>query len=217
VREVTVDTHISAPREEVFDFLVDLAGRPAYTDHYLEDYRLALRPGFTAGQVLYLLGETRAELGGSEYAEAVLGKVAGRPPGLDLEAERRLIGLLVEAAGRDLAAAAHDCSDGGVGIALAECGILGDTGFAVALPLDLPDHVALFSESASRAVVAVEPADAKAFEELCAEYEVSVAGLGETGGPRMVFGDVFEIPVAEARAVFESALPNLLGHHREAG
>jgi uncharacterized protein YndB with AHSA1/START domain len=41
MRQVTVDTHISAPREEVFDFVADLAGRPAYTDHYLEDYRLA--------------------------------------------------------------------------------------------------------------------------------------------------------------------------------
>jgi uncharacterized protein YndB with AHSA1/START domain len=41
MRQVTVDTHISAPREEVFDFVADLAGRPAYTDHYLDDYRLA--------------------------------------------------------------------------------------------------------------------------------------------------------------------------------
>ncbi|HEV8572265.1 MAG TPA: phosphoribosylformylglycinamidine synthase subunit PurL [Actinomycetota bacterium] len=176
----------------------------------LDDYRLLVRPGFAPGNLVYLLGETFAELGGSEYSEAVLGKVSGRPPGLDLEREAALISLLLEAARRDLMASTHDCSDGGLAVTLAECALAGATGFAVALPGDLPAHVALFSESASRAVVSVSPEKAGAFEALAEDRRVPFARLGETGGPRMVFGDAFEVTVAEAREVHEGALPRLL-------
>ncbi len=183
----------------------------------LDDYRLMLRPAFAPGQVVYVLGETLADLGGSEYAEVVLGKVSGHPPGLDLEAEGRLIRLLHEASRRDVASAAHDCSDGGLAVALAECAVAGDTGFAVSIETDLPGHVALFSESASRAVVTAAPERAEALEALAGEHGVPLARLGETGGPRMVFGDLFEVSVPEARAAYEGALPDLIRHRREAG
>jgi len=182
----------------------------------LGDYRLSVRPGFGPGQVVYLLGETFAELGGSEYAEVVLGRVSGRPPGLDLEAERRLVELLVGASAHDLLAAAHDCSDGGLAVALAECAIAGNTGVAVSLPMDLPDHVALFSESVSRAVVAAVPAKAEALERLCEDQRVPVVRLGETGGPRIVLGDAVDLTVAEARDVYESAIPTLMSARRAA-
>jgi len=124
--------------------------------------------------------------------------------------------LLVEAAARDLLAAAHDCSDGGLAVALAECAIAGDTGVAVSLPMDLPDHVALFSESASRAVVAVDPARAHALEALCEGLHVPVVRLGETGGPRIVLGDSVDLTVTEARDVYESAIPTLMSARRAA-
>ena len=183
----------------------------------LEDYRLRTGPGFTPGAVIYLLGETFAELGGSEYAEVILGTVGGHPPGLDLDREAGLVALLVEAATRDLLSSAHDCSDGGLAVTLAESALAGDCGFAVALPGDLPPHVALFSESAARAVVSVEPPRTSAFEALAAEREVPFARLGETGGPRMVFGESFELPVAQAGQVYESAIPNLMSMGRKAG
>ncbi|HEX2026089.1 MAG TPA: phosphoribosylformylglycinamidine synthase subunit PurL [Actinomycetota bacterium] len=181
----------------------------------LEDYRLRVGSAFRPGSVLYLLGETFAELGGSEYAEVVLGSITGRPPALDPEREAALIAFLTHAARRDLLATAHDCSDGGLAVVLAESAMSGDCGFAVSLPHDLPAHVELFSESASRAVIAVEPSRADAVEALAAEHEVPFARLGETGGPRMVFGDVFEASVADARDVYESAIPNLM--RRSAG
>jgi phosphoribosylformylglycinamidine synthase subunit PurL len=181
----------------------------------LEDYRLRVGQAFRPGDVLYLLGETFAELGGSEYSEVVIGTVSGRPPGLDLDREAGLVALLVEAARRDLLAAAHDCSDGGLAVALAEAALAGDCGFAVTVPGDLPPHVGLFSESASRAVVAADPARAREVEALAAEREVPFARMGETGGPRMVFGEMFELTVADARGVYESAIPNLLA--RSAG
>jgi phosphoribosylformylglycinamidine (FGAM) synthase-like enzyme len=183
----------------------------------LDDYRLMVRPAFGPGRLVYLLGETFAELGGSEYAEVVLGKVSGRPPGLDLEREASLVRLLPEAARSDTVLSAHDCSDGGLAVALAESAIAGDCGFAVTLPGDLPPHVGLFSESASRAVVSVDPARAAALEDLALAHHVPFARLGETGGPRMLFDDLFEVSVAQARDVYESAIPNLMHLRREAG
>jgi len=178
----------------------------------IDDYRLLVRTGFPRpGLYVYLLGETEAELGGTEFAEVVLGRVAGRPPSLNLDAERALIELLQEASKEDLLESAHDCSDGGLAIALTESALAADTGFAVSLPGDLPTHVTLFAESASRAVVSVAPERAAAFDDLAASLHVPFAHLGETGGPRMVFDNLFELTVAEARAIHEDAIPRLLG------
>jgi phosphoribosylformylglycinamidine synthase subunit PurL len=180
----------------------------------IDDYRLAVRHAFGQGLLVYLLGETFPELGGSEFAESVLGVVAGRPPALDLERERVLHVLLIEGARRDLVRSAHDCGDGGLAIALAEGAIAGGTGFAVSIPGDLPAHLALFGESASRAVVAVDPARASELEDVAAELRVPFARLGETGGPRMVFDGAAELTVDEAATAYEDAIPKLLSGER---
>ncbi|MBI2239067.1 MAG: phosphoribosylformylglycinamidine synthase subunit PurL, partial [Actinobacteria bacterium] len=139
----------------------------------IEDYRLLVRPGFPgSGLLVYLLGETFPELGGSEFADVVLGKISGRPPALDLDREAALHGLLIEGARGDLLASAHDCSDGGLATALAESAMATGTGFALTLPGDVPWYVTLFSESASRAVVSVAPERADPFEELAAGLHV---------------------------------------------
>jgi phosphoribosylformylglycinamidine synthase subunit PurL len=177
----------------------------------IEDYRLMVRTGFPGpGLVVYLLGETLPELGGSEFAEVMLGATDGRPPALDYERESRLHRLLYEAARQDILASAHDCSDGGLAVALAEAAIAGDTGFAVSLPGDLPPHVLLFSESASRAVVSLPPERVTVFEALANLHRVPAARLGETGGPRMVFDPWFETTVGESTALYEDAIPRLL-------
>jgi phosphoribosylformylglycinamidine synthase len=176
----------------------------------IEDYRLAVRHAFADGALVYLLGETFPELGGSELAEVELGVVAGRPPALDLERERALHRLLAEGARTDLLRSAHDCGDGGLGVALAECAIAGGTGFAVSLPGDLPPHVGLFSESASRAVVSVTADRAAELEDLAAAHAVPWSRLGETGGPRLVIDHVADLAVEEAAAAYEDAIPKLL-------
>jgi phosphoribosylformylglycinamidine synthase len=176
----------------------------------IEDYRLAVRHAFGPGLLVAVLGETFPELGGSELAEVELGVVAGRPPALDLDRERALHRLLIEGSRSDLLRAAHDCGDGGLGVALAEAAIAGGTGFAVSLPGDLPPHVALFSESASRAVVGVSADRAAELDDLAGALQVPLAWLGETGGPRMVFDRVAELTVAEAAAAHEDAIPKLL-------
>ncbi|MGH2660727.1 MAG: AIR synthase-related protein, partial [Actinomycetota bacterium] len=177
----------------------------------IEDYRLLVRPDFPGpGLLVYLLGETFPELGGSEFAEVVLGKVSGRPPALDFAREAALHRALIGGASGDVLASAHDCSDGGLAVALAESAMAGATGFAVSLPGDVPWYVTLFSESASRAVVSVTADRAEVLEELAAAHDVPCSRLGETGGPRMVFDTLFETTVEEARAAYEGAIPTLL-------
>jgi phosphoribosylformylglycinamidine synthase II len=178
----------------------------------LQDHRLRVPAGFErAGLAIYLLGETFPELGGSEFAEVLLGSIGGRPPALDLARERELHEVLQAAARDDLLASAHDCSDGGLAVALAESAIAGAHGFAVTVPGDLPPHVTLFSESASRAVVSVVPERADELGELAARHGIACGLLGETGGPRVVLDGLFEATVEELRDVYEGAIPRLMG------
>ena len=177
----------------------------------LEDHRLRMPAGFPeAGLAIYLLGETFAELGGSEFAEVLLGSTAGRPPALELARERELQEMLQAASRSDLLASAHDCSEGGLAVALAESALAGAQGFAVTVPGDLPAHVALFSESASRAVVSVAPERADRLRDLAERHGIPCTHLGETGGPRIVLGGLFEVTVEEVRDVYEGAIPRLL-------
>ena len=178
----------------------------------LRDHRLRVPTGFPRGGLaVYLAGDTFAELGGSEFAEVVLGVIAGKPPAVDLEREHRLHRFLVDAAGGALLASAHDCGDGGLAIALAESAIGGGHGFAVTVGDELPAHVCLFSESASRAVVSVERADADRLVDLASEHAVPLVRLGETGGPRAVIDGLLEATVEELRDAWEGAIPRLLG------
>ena len=176
----------------------------------IEDYRLAVSQAFGPGSWIYLAGESFPELGGSEFGEAVLGVVGGRPPALDFERERALHLLLVHAAGTGMLESGHDCAEGGLAIALAESAIAGGTGFAVTIPGDEPPHIGMFSESASRAVLSVDPSRATELEDAAAGLGVPLARLGETGGPRIVFDGVFEMTVEEAWAIHENAIPMLL-------
>jgi phosphoribosylformylglycinamidine (FGAM) synthase-like enzyme len=177
----------------------------------LADYRLRVPSGFPSPALaVYVLGESFAELGGSEFAETVLGVVTGAPPALDLEAERRLQDLLQEAAAGDLLASAHDCSDGGIAVALAESAILGGHGFAVTIDGDMPPHVLLFGESASRVVVSVVTEREGSLRGLAATRGVPFQRLGETGGPRAVIDGFVDATVTELTEVWERAIPRLL-------
>ncbi|MDP9184598.1 MAG: AIR synthase-related protein, partial [Actinomycetota bacterium] len=137
--------------------------------------------------------------------------MGGMPPALDLAKERALIDLLVAAASNAVLASAHDCGDGGLVVALAECAIGGAQGFAVSVPTDLPTHVALFSESAARAIVSVAPVHEDGFRALASAHGVPARRIGETGGPRAVIDGALDLPVAALAEVWETAIPRLLG------
>jgi phosphoribosylformylglycinamidine synthase II len=168
------------------------------------------------GDQIVLLGESFGELGGSEYLNTIHGLVKGRPPQLDLEKERSLIALLTETTAAGLVKSAHDCSDGGLAIALAECAF--DTngiGFDVNVPRPVRAEFAstagaLFGESASRAVVSVGATDLPALLRLAAKHGVPATTIGQTGGARLAIAIegtlVVDCALAEAEQIWSGAL-----------
>jgi phosphoribosylformylglycinamidine synthase len=174
------------------------------------DVRRRLSIGSGTGDAdLVLLGRTEAEFGGSAWAHVRHGHLGGRPPVPDLAAERRLAGLLAAAAAAGLLSAAHDLSDGGLAVALAESCLRGGTGCRVRLSGDPVTW--LFSESAARAIVAVRPGSETAFGELRAAHGVPGETIGRAGGDDLVVEGWFTIPLAELAAVHTAALPALFG------
>jgi phosphoribosylformylglycinamidine synthase len=127
----------------------------------------------------------------------------------DLDAERRLAGLLAAAAADGLLSAAHDLSDGGLAVALAESCLRGQTGCLVRLPGD--PFTALFSESAGRVIVAVRPGAEAAFDALRAAHGVPGATIGSVGGDHLVVEGCFTIGLDELAAVHTQTLPALFG------
>jgi len=175
-----------------------------------DDVRRRLSIGFGVPDAsLVLLGRTEAEFGGSAWAHARHGHLGGRPPAPDLAAEQRLAGLLAAAAAAGLLSAAHDLSDGGLAVALAESCLRGGTGCRVRLPGD--PFTALFSESAARAIVAVRPGSETAFAELRAAHGVPGLTIGRVGGEELVVADWFAIPLGELAAAHTATLPALFG------
>lgn len=149
----------------------------------LEDMERRCTPGFKEeGDVVLLLGETQDELGGSEYLAFIHGIVAGRPPALDLEREAAVQEMARQCIGRGLVRAAHDCSEGGLAVTLAEMAISGRTGAAITLEENLRADSLLFSESPSRIIVSARPEKVGDILALASEFQVPVKILGTCGG-----------------------------------
>ena len=178
----------------------------------IDDVTRRTPAGFAAeGREIYLLGTTREELSGSEWAHVVHAHLGGRPPVVDLAAERRLAEVLVGASHEGLVEAAHDLSDGGLAQGLVEMCLRCDVGARLDLPGGLDPFVSLFSESAARVVVAITPGEEVRFAGLCADHEVPHIKIGTTegvGGSALLdFVETFSIPLGELRAVWSATLP----------
>jgi phosphoribosylformylglycinamidine synthase len=166
--------------------------------------------GFGAdGHELVLLGETREELSGSEWAHVVHGHLGGLPPRVDLQAEYQLATLLIDASRSGLASSAHDLSDGGLGQALVESTLRHGIGATVRLQGD--PFVALFSESAARALVTVPPDDAAQLLTMAEALGVPATTIGVTGGSTLEVEGWFDVPLEELRGAWTATLPALFG------
>ena len=175
-----------------------------------DDVRSRLSIGFRrAGCEVVLLGRSEAEFGGSLWAHVAHGHLGGRPPAVNLAAERELAAVLIAGAAGGLLEAAHDLSDGGLAIALAESCLAGGQGCRVQLPGEA--FTCLFGESAARAVVVVRPGAEAEFAALCAARGVPAAVLGVTGGASLEATGCFAIPLDELAAAHRATLPALFG------
>jgi phosphoribosylformylglycinamidine synthase len=166
------------------------------------------------GDLIAVLGATKGALGGSEWLH-LHGHTAGLPPRLDVEAELGLHRALRALARGGVVTSAHDCSEGGLAVALAEC-CIGDEaamrGAAVTLEMGSPaPHAFLFGEDASRAVVSFAPGQRAEVERLCSEHRVPLAIVGTVGGPSLEVRGQLKVEVSALSKSWRGGIPALMG------
>ena len=190
----------------------------------LEDVHKTAKMEFReAGRTIVLLRGTEpgditdveSEFGSSDYAKEILGAVWGYPPELNLERESALQKGLVEMIQAGLVESAHDCSSGGLAVALAEPAFVNEIGLRVDVASHgLPAEFALFGEDASRVVMSCDPAQLAGIKQVAAKYGLAVDVLGETISDQIEMKldgrVVVSASVAELREVYESALESAL-------
>jgi phosphoribosylformylglycinamidine synthase len=186
----------------------------------IEDAARVLTRAFQgSGDAVIVFGEDRGELGGSEYLKVVHGLVRGDAPALDLQREAALLKLVTETAAAGLLRSAHDCSDGGIAVTLAECCFdTGGIGATVELaassdpstPSPDPSIPALFGESASRIVVSVNPSNENDVLACAKAAGVPARRIGTTGGSRLEISiagqKTIDVTVSEAEQIWATAL-----------
>jgi phosphoribosylformylglycinamidine synthase subunit PurL len=186
----------------------------------LEDVHKAVFPHFREpGRVVVLLRasetgditDAESEFGSSEYAKEILGSMWGFPPALELEREAALQSALVEMIGAGLVDSAHDCSEGGIAVTLAESAFGKGIGLRVNLPsTGLPPEFVLFGEDASRVVISCDRSKLGGIQQVAAKYRLSADEIGETVSDQVEIKldgrVVVSSSVSELRRSFEGAL-----------
>lgn len=168
--------------------------------------------GFTtSGDSVFLLGVTRNELGGSEYLRNTVG-VHGPIPALDLQAEAAA-GRCVQRLVRDgIVSSIHDCSEGGLAVALSEACVAAGMGAKVRPERDLQPFEWLFAESASRYLISVRQGEISALRKIADECGVPLSELGLVGGDALEVEGVLSIPVAQLIDAYEHSFPSAMGY-----
>jgi len=172
-----------------------------------------------AGDVVAVVGALAGEVGGSEYL-AMRGHEAGRPPALDLTREKAVQEAVRRAIREGLLSSAHDCSDGGLAVALAECCMMAEPlngtrtvpwiGAALRVPFPARKDFVLFGEDASRIVVSLPHGNLRRFEAIARECGAPLVQLGAVGGDRLEIQGALSVPVADLARAWREGLPGVL-------
>ena len=169
-------------------------------------------------RAIILLGATEDDLGASEYALVTRGRVEGRVPRLDLELERRVQEACLKIIQAGLVESAHDCSDGGLSVAIAESAFSSyrkeAVGCEVNIEGDLSQAALLFSETPSRIVLSAALHNADKILEVARAHDVPASVIGRTGGDRLVINvngeTIVNRSVAEVESAWRGVLPQML-------
>ena len=177
------------------------------------------------GDVILLLGKTRDDLGGSEYLKVLHHREQGSPPFLSLETEKALQDFVLKVIHEGLVQSAHDCSDGGLVVALAECCVSAPDekrGAVVKLELDsLRRDALLFGESQSRIILSVHPDAAESVLNRASDAGIPASKIGTVGGERFIIdvekgqwsqGCRIDLPVDHLSDRWGNAIERLLSH-----
>jgi phosphoribosylformylglycinamidine synthase subunit PurL len=170
----------------------------------------------TAGQAIYLLGETRDELAGSAWAGLIHDHLGGRPPAVDLAQEKALAEVLIRASRRAMLGSAHDLAEGGLAQALVESALRRGLGARIELPGDADPFVWLFSESAGRVLVSVKEGTAGDLAALCEINGVKLTKLGEvtaTEDATLELVGQFTVPLDRIVQAWQGTIPAVMSAH----
>ena len=167
------------------------------------------------GDVVVLLGVDKVQgdastLGGSEYLEQLHALVAGRPA-IDLALEARVQRACLRLVREGVVRSAHDCSDGGLAVALAESAIVGGLGFDGDFQVSGRWDAALFGEAQSRIVVSLSPDRLPDLQRIAADEGVPWARLGVVGGHRFTLASLLDLPLGEVTQAWKGGLEEGLG------
>jgi phosphoribosylformylglycinamidine synthase len=169
------------------------------------------------GEMVYVLGVTRDEFAGSEWAHAIHAHLGGHPPVLDLQSEITLAEILVAGSEQKLFSAAHDVSEGGIAQTIAEMAMRSGIGARLEVPTELDAFTFLWSESATRTVVVLPQDRSDEFLALCESKRFLVTKIGVVDSAKEaiemsgVFGETISLDIAELRTISEATLPRLFG------
>jgi phosphoribosylformylglycinamidine synthase len=186
----------------------------------IDDLRKTLSAEFRlAGDLILLLGETAGHTGGSEYLKIIHGKVEGDAPPLDLRTEKRLQEALLALAGRELLHSAHDLSEGGLAVGLAECVIWsGEHGSTLGAEISLAGvgrgirrDFRLFGEDQSRILISISPGSLGNVQSVLDRFGVSGHLIGSVGGSELRIDGDIRVSVEEMEGVYGGALERILG------
>ncbi len=180
----------------------------------IRDVGRVVGPGFRKdGDIIVLLGETRDETGGSQYLRIIHGRETGPVPALDLALEKRVQEVCIAAIESGLVRSAHDVSDGGLAVCVAESSIQspGELGCTLDLGAEIRDDALLFGESQSRIVVSLGRSRLPALRKLAARKKVKLGVIGRVGGREVIVRragrQVVRLPVERLRRAWEDTLP----------
>jgi phosphoribosylformylglycinamidine synthase subunit PurL len=163
-----------------------------------------------AGDVIILLGITNGHLGGSEYLKLVHDTVAGDAPGLSLEFEKKLQELCLELIGIGSINSCHDCSDGGLAVALAECCIFGNSrllGANIHPKIDIRKDFYLFGEDQSRIIISADPAKLTGILATARKYGIPAEVIGEVTRDRFIIVNTIDLPVETLFEAYYKSFP----------
>jgi len=178
----------------------------------LDDFTRSATIGFKAeGEAILLFGETHGHLGRSVYLREIAGREDGPPPPVDLAVEKRNGDFVRDLIARDRVTAVHDCSDGGLIVALAEMALAGDLGATIEqIPADLPAHAALFGEDQARYLVTCPAASVQDLLSAAQTAGVPASRLGTTGGEALTISGHDPIYLAALRTCHEGWIPGYM-------
>jgi len=166
------------------------------------------------GDLILLAGETQDELGGSEYLKVIHGRLAGSVPSLDLKKEKALHEFILKAIEKALVKSAHDCSEGGLAVAIAESCITGPKPVGAYCNTPLPEKIRpdalLFGETQSRILLSISPKDQGAVFEMAKVYNVPVGRIGKVGGAALVISPWIDIEVKHLKKLWEEGFEKVV-------